>query len=94
LTISRSPHFKCDDIFGPYNRDELPFSYKDGSLIKNSELEHNCWYIENPSSKELQKTLVINMPPQANQEFIIVVKAPKNKLQSRVVSFIEVTLAD
>ena len=53
LTISRSPHFSCDEIFGPYNRDELPFGYKDGSLIKNSELEHNCWYIENPTSKEL-----------------------------------------
>jgi hypothetical protein len=29
-----------------------------------------------------------------SQEFIIVVKAPKNKLQSRIVSFIEITMAD
>lgn len=94
LAISRSPHYNCDDIFGPYNRDELPFSYKDSTLIKNSELEHNCWYIENPTNKELQKTLVVTLPPQSNQEFIVVVKAPKNRLQSRIVSFIDVTLAD
>ena len=94
LTISRSPHFSCDDIFGPYNRDELPFSYKDGSLIKNSELENNCWFIENPTSKELQKSLLFKMDPQSNQELIIVIKAPKNRLQSRIVSFIEITLAD
>jgi len=29
-----------------------------------------------------------------NQEFIIVVKAPKNKLESRIVSFIDITLTD
>ena len=29
-----------------------------------------------------------------SQEFIIVVKTPKNKLQSRIVSFIEIQMAD
>ena len=29
-----------------------------------------------------------------SQEFIIVVKAPKNKLQSRIISFIEIQMAD
>ena len=94
LTISRSAHYKCDDIFGPYNREELPFNYKDGTLIKNSELEHNCWFIENPSSKELQKKLEVTLPAQSNQEFIVVVKAPKNRLQSRIVSFIDISPTD
>ena len=43
LTISRSPHFNCDEIFGPYNREELPFSYKDGSLIVDTYLR--CGWI-------------------------------------------------
>lgn len=29
-----------------------------------------------------------------SQEFIIVVKAPKNKLEARIVSFIDITLTD
>jgi hypothetical protein len=48
MTICKDKHFDCDAIFGPYNRDELPFSYQDGTLMKNSEVEHNCWFIENP----------------------------------------------
>ena len=90
MNISREKSYKCDNIFGQYNREELPFQYKDGTLIKNSEVEFNCWFIENPVSKELQKSITIKIGPQMQQEFIIVVKAPKNRLQSRVVSFIDI----
>lgn len=94
LCISRQNNFDCNTIFGQYNRDELPFSYKDDSLIRNSEIEHQCWFIENPSSKELQKNLQVKLAANASQEFIIVVKAPKNKLRSRIVSFIDITLTE
>ena len=80
MNISKKDMFDCDAIFGQYNRDELPFQYKDGSQIRNSEQEFNCWFIENPVSKELQKQLTLKIGPQMSQEFIIVVKAPKNKL--------------
>ena len=53
MCISRQTNFDCDAIFGQYNREELPFDYKDGSFIKNSEMEFNCWFIENPITKEL-----------------------------------------
>ena len=53
LGISKKKQFDCDEIFGQYNREELPFSYKDGTLIDNSESNHACWFIENPESKEL-----------------------------------------
>lgn len=53
MTISRKETFDADTIFGQYNREELPFAYEDGSQIKNSENEFNCWFIENPLSKEL-----------------------------------------
>jgi len=46
----------------------------------NAENEYNCWFIENPVSKELQKKITLKMGPGMSQEFIIVVKAPKNKL--------------
>ena len=80
MNISKKDVFECDAIFGQYNRDELPFQYKDGTKIRNSEQEFNCWFIENPVSKELQKQLTLKIGPQMSQEFIIVVKAPKNKL--------------
>ena len=92
MSISKEKQFKCDAIFGQYNREELPFQYKDGTMIKNSEIEFNCWFIENPVSKELQKTITLKIGPQMSQEFIIVVKAPKNRLQSRIVSFIDIQL--
>lgn len=90
--MSSQKVYSCDEIFGQYNREELPFGYEDGTEIKNSENDHNCWFLENPVSKELQKNITLKIGPKTNQEFIIVVKAPKNKLQSRIVSFIEIHL--
>lgn len=55
MKLSTKNNFNCDEIFGQYNREELPFQYVDGTEIRNSEVEHNCWFIENPVSKELQK---------------------------------------
>lgn len=62
--------------------------------MKNSEQEFNCWYIENPVSKELQKKISCKIAPGQNQEFIVVVKAPKNKLTERIVSFIDVEIEE
>lgn len=80
MNMSTQKQYHCEEIFGQYNRDELPFSYDDQTEIKNSEIDHNCWFIENPVSKELQKNITLKIGPKTNQEFIIVVKAPKNKL--------------
>ena len=55
MSISKDKLYDCDTIFGQYNRDELPFDYQDGTKITNAELQYNCWFIENPVSKELQK---------------------------------------
>ena len=63
MCISRQTKFDCDSIFGQYNRDELPFDYQDGAFIKNSESEFNCWFIENPISKELQKQITLKIGP-------------------------------
>lgn len=94
MTISKKDNYDADTIFGQYNREELPFAYEDGSSIKNSENEFNCWFIENPQSKELQKKISIKIGPNQSQEFIVVVKAPKNKLTERIVSFIDIQMDD
>jgi len=52
MNISKKDVFECDAIFGQYNRDELPFQYKDGTSIRNSEQEFSCWFIKNPVSGE------------------------------------------
>ena len=80
--------YKCDEIFGPYHRGELPFDFKDGSVIKNSELDLESWFIENPISKDLVKTLTIRISPQAEKEFIVVLKAPSNRLKYNLASFL------
>ena len=56
-----SENYSCDEIFGPYLREELPFEYKDGTTVANSEKLMKSWYIENPLNKELVKHLTINM---------------------------------
>lgn len=94
MCISRQAKFDCDAIFGQYNRDELPFEYQDGAFIKNSEIEFNCWFIENPITKELQKQITLKIGPQMSQEFIIVIKAPKNRLQAKIVSFIDIQMCN
>lgn len=94
MSISRQQKFDCDAIFGQYNRDELPFEYQDGSFIKNSEIEFNCWFIENPITKELQKQITLKIGAQMSQEFIIVIKAPKNRLQAKIVSFIDIKMCN
>ena len=44
--------------------------------IVNSEMKHECWYIENPVSKELTKRITLKLGPNAEQEFIIVLRSP------------------
>ena len=94
MNISKKANYDADEIFGQYNREELPFGYDDNTQIKNAENQFNCWFIENPVSKELQKKITLKIGPGMSQEFIIVVKAPKNKLQSRIVSFVEIELEE
>ena len=40
MTLNKQKIYSCDEIFGQYNRDELPFNYLDGKTISNSEVDH------------------------------------------------------
>jgi len=47
----------------------------------NSEFKHECWYIENPISRELTKRITLKLGPKAEQEFIVVLRCPSNNLR-------------
>ena len=86
--------YSCDEIFGPYLREELPFEYEDGGRIKNSEVLMRSWYIENPISKDLVKSMTFRIAPACEKEFIIVMKAPIDRLQYNLTSFLKLSLVE
>lgn len=61
-------------------------------LIVNSETSHDCWFIENPSSKELTKRITLKLGPKCEQEFIIVLRAPSKLKKNPMVSFLNLEL--
>lgn len=85
-----SKEYSADEIFGPYLREELPFEYEDGSMIPNSELTLRAWFIENPETKDLVKTLTFTLPASTEQEFIIVMKAPTDRPVYSMTSFLSI----
>jgi len=48
-------------------------------FVPNSELKHDCWFIENPKTKELAKKITLKLGPKCEQDFIIVLKTLKPK---------------
>ena len=60
--------------------------------IANSETKHEAWYIENPVSKELTKRITLKLGPKAEQDFIIVVRAPNVPKTENLLSIINIGL--
>jgi len=60
--------------------------------IVNSEIKYECWFIENPVSKELTKRITLKLGPKARQDFIIVVRSPHLKQAQNMLSLINVGL--
>ena len=65
---------------------------KRSDTIPNSEARHESWYIENPVSKELTKRITLKLGPQAEQPFIIVVRAPQVPKTENLLSIINIGL--
>jgi len=64
----------------------IPFSLQPTSTdrkdkILNTEMRYECWFIENPVTKELTKRITLKLGPKATQEFVIVIKSPNLKLE-------------
>ena len=62
------------------------------NTIANSEVRHEAWYIENPVSKELTKRITLKLGPKAEQDFIIVVRAPSVPKTEDLLSIINIGL--
>ena len=86
--------YNKDQIKEKFEDPGLPFSLescetsndKKVSVIVNSEIKHESWYIENPVSKELTKRITLKLGPKAEQDFIIVVRAPNSKVTENMLS--------
>jgi len=88
--------FNRTQIKDKYGNPSLPFPLeapgnKSNSIV-NSELKHESWFIENPISKELTKRITLKLGPKAEQEFIIVVRAPNSKKTENLLSLLNISL--
>jgi hypothetical protein len=68
----------------------LPFKGSDTAPVRNTENKYNCWFIEDPAKKQLEKTAVVILPPERSLEVIVVVKAPMQET-IEMFSFLEIT---
>ena len=60
--------------------------------IVNSEHKNQAWYVENPVSKELTKRITLKLGPKAEQDFIIVVRAPSAQKTENMLSILNIGL--
>ena len=89
--------YKKEQIKEKFDNPCLPFSLETdnenkGSMLVNSEVKHEAWYIENPVSKELTKRITLKLGPKAEQDFIIVVRAPNSKTPENMLAMINIGL--
>lgn len=61
-------------------------------MIVNSEVKYEPWYIENPVSRELTKRITLKLGPKAEQDFIVVVRAPCTKQSTNLLTLINLGL--
>ncbi len=56
------------DLLGEYCCEDLPFEpsfvKNDQKMAVNSERKFNCWSIENPACKTLQKSITLSLQPK------------------------------
>ena len=98
---SANQSYEMKDIRERFEATQLPFSLdttingsngKKIDTIVNSETKHEAWYIENPVSKELTKRITLKLGPKAEQDFIIVVRAPSTPKTENLLSIINIGL--
>ena len=76
----------------PFTLDPVIEKGKKTNKIANSEHNYEAWYIENPVSKELTKRITLKLGPKAEQDFIIVVRAPYTPETKNMISIINIGL--
>ena len=96
---SANSSYEIADIKERFEDAQLPFDLepttqgnKRSTKFANSETKHEAWYIENPVSKELTKRITLKLGPKAEQDFIIVVRAPTVPKTENLLSIINIGL--
>ena len=95
-----TPSYEKKAVREKFEDAQLPFSLETSfdakgqkmDSIANSESKHEAWYIENPVSKELTKRITLKLGPKAEQDFIIVVRAPSTAKTENLLSIINIGL--
>ncbi len=64
----------------------LPTS--NSSVMVNSEVEHQCWFIEQSESKEWKKAVDFVLQPRESKEIVIVLKAPSLKTHKQLLTML------
>ena len=63
------------EIFSAFVEDDLPFK-GDNEKATNSEHLLKCWFIEDPTTRTIEKSVLFELNPFERQTFLIIVKAP------------------
>lgn len=63
-------------------------------FVSNSEHTSQCWFIENPKTKDLTKKITLKLGPKCEQEFIIVLKTLQPKFKNISLSFLNLELPE
>lgn len=101
LSVDSVNHkYSRSNINERFNNPELPFKLyetdqqkqKCSESVINSEIKYESWYIENPVTRELTKRITLKLGPKAEQDFIIVVRAPTAKKSENLLSIINLGL--
>jgi len=82
----------CDSVEDGSPESSGRKSTKKADSISNSEVKHEAWYIENPVTRELTKRITLKLGPKAEQDFIIVVRAPSCKKSENLLAVINIGL--
>jgi len=57
----------------------------------NSEFKYKCWHLEDPTSKDLTKSLKLIIEKESTASFLIILKTPKVKRSERLYSIISLS---
>lgn len=89
IAVDRSGQIDTQEILAPYATSDLPFKPQT-STMDNTEVIHQCVFIENPKTKTLEKSIVFKLTSKAQKQFVVVIKAPRAK-QLDVLSLLTIT---
>jgi hypothetical protein len=70
---------------------DLPFAVDQMTeRAVNAENQLNCFFIENPTTKSMEKSIIIKVGPEQTRELLAIVQAPHKVQKAKMVAKIKV----